>query len=631
MMKHVIIGTAGHIDHGKTTLIKAMTGRDTDRLKEEKKRGITIDLGFTYFDLPGGKRAGIIDVPGHEKFIKNMLAGVIGMDIVVLVVAADEGIMPQTKEHMDILSFLDIPKGLIVLTKCDTVDREWLDLVKEDVASRVEGTFLEESEILEVDSISGRGIGELVEKLDEMSGNVGERDYAKPARIPIDRVFSLTGYGTIVTGTLMEGSIKKGDTLDVYPSMKKAKIRNIQVHGEDVDTVYAGQRAALNIAGLKKNELERGEVIAETDSMENTMMVDVKLSLTKDEKRRLENWTRLRLYHGSAEILCRLVLLDREVLEPGETCYAQLRLEKTHAFKYGDLFVVRYYSPLETVGGGEVIDTNPQKHKRFSEDTLETLELKSGGNKKDIIEQLIRTAPGHVMDMQAIQKSTGFESGEVKSCIEELLGEDCIYPLNESYIHVQSFEAIEEKALKITNEYHMGNPYKRGVPKEELKNKLIGERSGDIFEKLLAKMSEGGSLIVEGHTVRLKNFEIELTERDSKLARELLEYYDGADLTPDNFTTIKAKLGIGKKEMPVFEYLLQEGSIVKVDEELYYSKASYERILKKVLEILSKQGFISLKEFKEAFNLSRKYAIALLEHYDNAKITKRDGNRRIPF
>ncbi len=631
MMKHVIIGTAGHIDHGKTTLIKAMTGRDTDRLQEEKKRGITIDLGFTYFDLPGGKRAGIIDVPGHEKFIKNMLAGVIGMDIVVLVVAADEGIMPQTKEHMDILSFLDIPKGFIVLTKCDMVDQEWLELVKEDVSSQVEGTLLEDSKIMEVDSISGRGIGNLVEKLDEMSEYVGERDYAKPARIPIDRVFSLTGYGTIITGTLMEGSIKKSDMLVVYPSMKKAKVRNIQVHGEDVDRVYAGQRAALNIAGLKKNELYRGEVIAEIDSMENTMMLDVKLSLTKDEKRRLENWTRLRLYHGSAEILCRLVLLDREVLEPGETCFAQLRLEKTHAFKYGDHFVVRYYSPLETVGGGEVIDANPRKHKRFNEDTIDALELKSGGNKKDIIEQLIRSVPEHFIDMQEIQKSTGLQKDEVESFIYELLDEGCIYRMNESYMHVQSFEAVEEKALRIANEYHRGNPYRNGIPKEEFKNKLLGGRNGYIFEHLLSKMTAGGSLVAEGHVVRLKNFKIVLGEKDSKLAGKLIEYYDGAGLTPDNFTTIKARLGIGKKEMPVFEYLLQEGAIVKVDEELYYSKATYDRILEKVREILTEQGFISLKEFKEAFNLSRKYAIALLEHYDNSKITKRDGNRRIPF
>ena len=630
-MKHVIIGTAGHIDHGKTTLIKAMTGRDTDRLKEEKKRGITIDLGFTYFDLPGGKRAGIIDVPGHEKFIKNMLAGVLGMDIVILVVAADEGIMPQTKEHMDILSFLDIPQGLIVLTKCDMADQEWIELVKEDIKSRVKGTFLEDSDIMEVDSVSGRGIEDLVVKLDQMSENVAERDYSKPARIPIDRVFSLTGYGTIVTGTLMEGTIKKGDTLDIYPTMKKAKIRNIQVHGEDVETVYAGQRVALNIAGIKKTELNRGEVIAQTDSMKNTMMVDVKLSLANDEKRRLENWTRLRLYHGSAEILCRLVLLDREILEPGETCNAQLRLEKTYAFKYGDLFVVRYYSPLETVGGGQIIDSNPKKHKRFNDEIIESLELKSGGDIREIVEQLIKKAPEYALGKQDIHIATGFQNEEIETALKELIDEKVIYSANLSYIHVQNFESIEERAIKITNDYHIGNPYKRGIPKEELKNKLLGDRGGDLFEELLKRISDGGSLSVAGHTVSLSNFKIELIEDDSKLASELKNYYQEAELTPDNFTQIKERLGLGKKNMAVFEYLLQEGLLVKVSEELYYSKDSYERVLKRIRQILSSQGFISLNEFKDEFNLSRKYAIALLEHYDNVKITKRDGNRRIPF
>lgn len=630
-MKHVIIGTAGHIDHGKTTLIKAMTGRDTDRLKEEKKRGITIDLGFTYFDLPGGKRAGIIDVPGHEKFIKNMLAGVLGMDIVILVVAADEGIMPQTKEHMDILSFLNIPQGLIVLTKCDMADVEWLELVKEDIRSRVKGTFLENSEILEVDSVSGRGIEGLVEKLDQMSEKVEERDFGKPARIPIDRVFSLTGYGTIVTGTLMEGSINKGDTLDIYPSMRKAKIRNIQVHGEDKETVFAGQRAALNIAGIKKSELNRGEIIAQIDSMKNTMMVDVELSLTNDEKRRLENWTRLRLYHGSAEIMCRLVLLDREILEPGETCYAQLRLEKTYAFKYGDLFVVRYYSPLETVGGGKIIDPNPEKHKRFNDEILESLELKGGGNKKEIIEQLVKKAPEYALGKQELHRATGFQLEDIEEALKELLDEQGIYSVNMAYIHVQRFEEIEEKALKIVNEYHIENPYKRGMQKEELKNKLLKERGGEFFEELLKRMSDGASLVVERHTVSLSNFKIELTDKDIKLADALEKYYSEAGLTPDNFIQVKERLGLGKKEMPVFEYLLQERRLVKVSEELYYFKDSYERILKKVKAILSEQGFISLKEFKDEFNLSRKYAIALLEHYDNIKITKRDGNRRIPF
>lgn len=630
-MKHVIIGTAGHIDHGKTTLIKALTGRDTDRLKEEKKRGITIDLGFTYFDLPSGRRAGIIDVPGHEKFIKNMLAGVTGMDIVAFVIAADEGVMPQTKEHMDILSFLDIKKGLIVLTKCDLVDEEWLELVKEDIRGRTEGTFLEAADIVEVDSVSGRGIKDLVARLDAMSDDVGERDYDKQARLAIDRVFSLTGYGTIVTGTLIEGRIHKGDTLEIYPRMKKVKIRNIQVHGDDVDVVYAGQRTALNLAGVKKEELNRGEVIAEANSMANTMMIDVKLSLTKDEKRRLENWTRLRLYHGSVEILCRLVLLDRDFLEPGESCFVQLRLEKTHAFKYGDLFVIRYYSPLETVGGGMVIDPNPEKHKRYKEDILESLDLKSRGDMEEIIEELIRKAPGYALDARELQKSTGFQPEAIAEALENLLEEGSIYRIKDAYGHRERYEELEEKALRIVNVYHGENPYKKGIPKEELKNKLFGEGASRIFEDTLARMTESGSLLLEGHVVRLGNFKIELEEKDARLAAAIRAYYEKAAFAPENLSQVKSDLAIGKKDLPVLEYLLQEGELMKVSEELYYLKVNYDKILLEVRRILSEQGFIGLTEFKETFGLSRKYAIALLEHYDNSKITKRDGNRRIPF
>lgn len=630
-MKHVIIGTAGHIDHGKTTLIKALTGRDTDRLKEEKKRGITIDLGFTYFDLPSGRRAGIIDVPGHEKFIKNMLAGVMGMDIVVLVIAADEGVMPQTREHLDILSFLDIPQGLVVLTKCDLVEPEWLEMVREDVREGLEGTFLEEAEVLTVDSVSGKGMDALARTLDEMSEKVRERDSDKPARLPVDRVFSLTGYGTIVTGTLVEGRIRKGDTLQVYPGEKKVKIRNMQVHGEDVEEVLAGQRTALNLAGVKKDELSRGEVIASVDSMASARMIDVELRLTKDEKRLLENWTRLRLYHGSAEILCRLVLLDREVLSPGESCFAQLRLEKPHAFKYGDLFVVRYYSPLETIGGGMVIDPAPEKHKRFKSDVLETLDLKSRGDREEIVGELVLKASAAALDLKEIQKASGLHEEEVSSSIERLLREEVLYGFKESYMHRDRYAALEEKAIRIVNGYHEAHPYKRGISKEELKNKLLGAQAGRLFDALLERMVREGVFVLEAHAVRLKTFAIALTTEDERLAGSIEAAYEKAGFTPENLSDVRESLNIGRKEMPVLDYLIQEGRLVKVSEELLYARGTYERVLAWIGEVLKEQGHISLSEFKEAFNLSRKFAIAFLEHTDNLKLTKRDGNRRIPF
>ncbi|MBQ6630708.1 MAG: selenocysteine-specific translation elongation factor, partial [Romboutsia sp.] len=382
-MKNIIIGTAGHIDHGKTTLIKALTGRDTDTLEEEKKRGISINLGFTYFDLSNNKRAGIVDVPGHEKFIKNMLAGASGIDIVLFVVASDEGVMPQTIEHLDILSFLNIKKGIIVLTKSDIVDDEFKQLVKDDIREKTKGTFLEDVDILEVDSISKNGIDELIKKIDSISNDIEEKNQNSPARLNIDRVFSVKGFGTVVTGTLMEGKISIDDDLTVYPNMLNTKIRSIQVHGENVKTAYAGQRTAINISNIKVEELKRGDVLGSPNSLEESMMLDIKLSLVKHSNKSIKHWDRLRLYHGTREILCRIVPLDKDIVKPGESCYAQLRLEESIVTKKLDNIVLRNYSPLETIGGGIILDTKPKKHKRFDESIINSLKIKEKGEIKD--------------------------------------------------------------------------------------------------------------------------------------------------------------------------------------------------------------------------------------------------------
>ena len=365
-MKNIIIGTAGHIDHGKTTLIKALTGRNTDRWEEEQRRGITIDLGFTYFDLKNGDRVGIIDVPGHERFINNMVAGVVGMDLVMLVVAADEGIMPQTREHMDILGELGIEKSILVLNKCDLVEEDWLELVKEEIKEELEGTFLEQAPIVEVSAATGQGIPELIEVIERLTAEeVVEKDVNTIPRLPIDRVFSLSGFGTIITGTLLAGTISKEDNLQVYPIGKECKIRNIQVHGQDVEKCYAGQRVAINLSNVKKSELRRGCVLAPPNNMKNTMLLDVKLNVLPSSMRVLTNHTRLHLFTGTSEILCRAVLLDKEEIGPGESGFVQLRLEEEIALRRGDKFVVRFYSPMETIGGGIVLEPNPKKKKRL--------------------------------------------------------------------------------------------------------------------------------------------------------------------------------------------------------------------------------------------------------------------------
>ena len=420
-MKNIIIGTAGHIDHGKTTLIKALTGRNTDRWEEEQRRGITIDLGFTYFDLKNGDRVGIIDVPGHERFINNMVAGVVGMDLVMLVVAADEGIMPQTREHMDILGELGIEKSILVLNKCDLVEEDWLELVKEEIKEELEGTFLEQAPIVEVSAATGQGIPELIEVIERLTAEeVVEKDVNTIPRLPIDRVFSLSGFGTIITGTLLAGTISKEDNLQVYPIGKEYKIRNIQVHGQDVEKCYAGQRVAINLSNVKKSELRRGCVLAPPNNMKNTMLLDVKLNVLPSSMRVLTNHTRLHLFTGTSEILCRAVLLDKEEIGPGESGFVQLRLEEEIALRRGDKFVVRFYSPMETIGGGIVLEPNPKKKKRFDKDAIEELQRKESGSSEDVIELHVKSHEETMITVTELAKLTALSMEEVTEDVQSL-------------------------------------------------------------------------------------------------------------------------------------------------------------------------------------------------------------------
>ena len=407
-MKHVIIGMAGHVDHGKTELVKALTGVDTDRLAEEKKRGITIDLGFARLDFPDGSCASVVDVPGHERFIKNMLAGAGGVDLAMLVVAADEGFMPQTVEHLDILQLLGVKDGLIVLTKTDLVDEDWLNMLEEDVKSRVKGTFLEDKPILRTSIRTGEGIEALREALHVLTLHAEEKSARTPFRLPIDRVFSVDGFGTIVTGTLIDGHIAVGDEAQLMLLGNKCRVRNLQVHGRDVSAVYAGQRAAVNLAGIKKESISRGDVLCRTDSMQPSLMLDVKLQNLPDSKRIIESGSRLHLYHGAAVRLAKAVLLDRDALRPGESCYAQLRLSEALAARQGDRFVVRFYSPLETVGGGMILDEHPYRHKRNDACVIASLVVRESGSDEA---KLVQAVGEHGAD--------GMTLADLAACFDE--------------------------------------------------------------------------------------------------------------------------------------------------------------------------------------------------------------------
>lgn len=627
-MKNVIIGTAGHIDHGKTTLIKALTGRETDTLAEEKKRGISINLGFTYFDLPSNKRAGIVDVPGHEKFIKNMLAGASGLDMVLLVVAADEGVMPQTVEHMDILTFLNIKKGMIVLTKSDTVEEDFRELVKEDIREKVKGTFLEDAEIIEVDSISKKGLDNLINKIDKMTDEIEDKNLDTPARLNIDRVFSIKGFGTVVTGTLIEGKISIDDDLVIYPKELKTKIRSIQVHGEGVETAYAGQRTAINISNVKVEEINRGDVLASPHSLEEAMMLDVRLSVVKHTDAGLKHWDRLRLYHGTREILCRAVPLEVEEIMPGESGLVQLRLEESIVAKKGDKFVVRRYSPMETIGGGIVIDTNPRKHKRFDTNIIEALKIKEKGELSDILEAYLKNNSRNYPNIKEIMSYSGESEDNIKKTLEKLIGQDKVICINNMYMHINQYNTLKEKAESELQAYHKKFRLRDGMLKEEVRSKVESKFKTRDFDVLLDLFINDDLIKVNGNFVSLKKFNVVFNEKQTKIKNEIEKILNNAGL--NNIYAIEDITNNKKEYEEVLESLIGN-TVVRIEDSYLMSSKVYNDAKEKLIKYLEENKEITLGDYRDLVNSSRKNCMIILEDFDRNKITKRVENKRVLF
>ena len=627
-MKNIIIGTAGHIDHGKTALIRALTGKETDRWEEEKRRGITIDLGFTYFDLPSGDRAGIIDVPGHEKFVNNMLAGVIGMDLVMLVVAADEGMMPQTREHVDIMSQLGVEKSIVVLNKCDLVDDEWREMVKEEIKEELVGSVFEKANIIEVSAVTGDGIDNLVKEILHMTKDeVTPKDINTISRLPIDRSFSISGFGTIITGTLISGTIKKDDELELYPTGKKAKIRSIQVHGKDVKECYAGQRSAINISNLKKDEIKRGYVLAPPHSMENTMMLDVKLNVLESSQRILQNRCRLHLFTGTSEILCRAVLLDVKEVGPGESCYAQLRLEEEIAVRRGDKFIVRFYSPLETVGGGVILDANPSKKIPFNKEQLEEIKRKEEGSHTDIVELLVKKHP-EMITIKEIAKLTGMSLEEIDDCINELKGENLIltYEMKKDvYVyHISEENCLKRETLEFIENFHKENPYKFGVGKSLLKTKLYPKIKQNVFDQIIYKFICEDEIKKYKEYLSLSSFEINKDKTFKNIEKKLVNTYEKAAY---DFVRL-SEIDFNEEEnivRDVLNVLVDEEKIVKINDEMFTLKSLMDKVEILVKEKLAQDNLITISQLRDALNTSRKSAKPMLEYLDNMKITRKNG------
>lgn len=627
-MKHIVIGTAGHIDHGKTSLIRALTGRETDTLEEERKRGISINLGFTYFNLPSGQSVGIVDVPGHEKFIKNMLAGASGLDMVILVVAADEGMMPQTVEHIDILSYLNIKKGMVVMTKCDMVDDEMLELAEEDIKEGLKGTFLDGAEILRVDSLSKKGIPELIDKLDKMSSEVEERNNHLPARLNIDRVFSIKGFGTVVTGTIIEGTIKVNDELEIYPRGKKAVVRNIQVHGNNEETAYAGQRTAINLANIKVTDIERGDILAAPDSLLESMMIDVKIKLLNHEGCKLENWDRLKLYHGTREILCRSVPLEKELMKEGEEGFVQLRLEEKIVCKKLDPFVIRTYSPMDTIGGGIIIDISNEKHSinKYTPKLIEELKIKESGDDVSILEVYLKNNSSRFPKIQDMMSYVGVSKDRIEKIIGKLSNEGRVVEINNRIVHVDYFELIQNKLLKILDKYHSENPLRSGMPKQEAGSKVDSSFKTKDIDAFLALVKNNGLIKLSNNQVALKDFDVKLTDEQKNLKKNIEVELN--KMGYNDICTIDDLCNGDKNKKSVLDSMIG-AEVQLLEDEYIISSELYNKAKDSLVDFLNKNGEMTLAEFRDLMGSSRKISMLILENFDKEKITKRIENKRV--
>lgn len=629
-MKHVIIGTAGHVDHGKTCLIKALTGIDTDRLKEEKKRGITIELGFAYLDLAHGQRVGIVDVPGHEKFVRNMLAGAGGMDLCMLVVAADEGIMPQTVEHLDILSILGIKNGVIVITKTDLVETEFLELVEEDVKELVKGTFLENAPIVPVSVYEEKGVEELKRILSEMCESLPERGQEGYFRLPIDRVFTLKGFGTIVTGTLLEGKLKKDQNIVLYPENVPIKVRNLQVHSKDADAAYAGQRVAVNVPDRKKEEIIRGDVLASADSLYPTMMVDVKLEVLKHTERSIKHGSRVHIYHGTRELLGKVSLMNQEEVKAGESCYAQLRLEEETVLRKGDHFVLRFYSPVETIGGGVVLDECPKKHRKNDKKAYAAFEIKEHGTESERIELAYLEHQGCFYSLKELMNKCSLDRNQTRNLIKKLEEKGILVSLfEEVYIHQEELKLYEKRVIQFLEQYHKEFPLKEGMGIEEFRNKLNLGTNAKIIGAVLEILKNKKVIKEENGLVSKYRFKVEVKDDEDAIVREITEQYQAFGFAPLATELYLKEHYKQKKFKAVFTALLNKKVLVRLDEQYCLHADHYQHAKEVLKEIANEKSVVALGEFREKLGCSRRVAVPILEHFDKTGFTKKTEEGRI--
>lgn len=628
-MKSIVVGTAGHIDHGKTALVKALTGIDADRLEEEKRRGITIDLGFAHMEMPAlnGERIrfGFVDVPGHERFVRNMLAGIGGIDLVLLVVAADEGIKPQTREHFDICRLLGIRQGIVVLTKADLVDEETLDIVRLELEDYLRGSFLENTPIVPVSSLKGSGVEELRRVLVNAAQHVLARDSAAITRLPIDRVFSMKGFGTVVTGTLVAGAIHKEDELELFPSGKKVRIRGVQVHGKNEDEAVAGERTALNLSGVKKNNLERGMVLASPGTLQHSTRIDVELSLLPSAKP-LKNGAKLHLHAFSSETVATIQLLGANTLKPGNKNFARLRASDPLLLVPGDRFIIRQFSPVITIGGGTVLDAAPVKMPATDRVRF-LMEQNAPEPCARVLARIKRRAENGITIPQLIAE-TGHKREQLAPQLTKLKTDNAIVQHSNLLLGAQEFRSIVEKLRSLVSEFHARNPLAAGSSKEELRG--LAMLSDEAFAAVLNDAVKNRTLAVNGDLIHLPGRGIVMKDEESQSRKTIEQAFAAAGLKVPALKDVLAGLNIDKQRaQKIVTLLLREKVLIKISDDLVFHQSAIADLRKTIAAKKTQSPKIDVGAFKDLTGVSRKYAIPLLEYLDRERVTRREGDQRV--
>lgn len=624
-MSFHIVGTAGHIDHGKSTLIKALTGIDPDRFAEEKRRGMTIDLGYAFLTLPSGRKVGIVDVPGHERFVRNMLAGAGGFDLVLLVVAADEGVMPQTREHLDILNLLEVKSGVVVLTKVDLAEsEEWVELVEAEVISMLRNTTLEGAPIIRFSAKTGEGKERIIKALDKILKKTPPKPTHLPARFPVDWVFSKPGFGTVVRGTLWEGKIRNEEKLDLLPQGREVRIRGMQRHGEPITEGEAGQRIAINLAGVEKKEVRRGDVLVEKGAYRPTSLLDVELTLLENALP-LKHGDEYLFYLGAKETIVKVRLMEREVIKASEEGFAQLRLREPVVARRGDHFILRRSSPLMTIGGGIVVEAYPRPHHRFRLEEIQTLKRKLYASDEEYLSVLVSEKPGIPLEEVYLHLALGKEA---KSLVKKMIEKGEVFLVAGSLYEARRYQAVKEEILERARRYFEKHPQNPNIPKEELRT--LCALSKRVFEEFLSHLEREKKISLQADKVRLLGVKSKLSSEEERIKKEILTLFEKRYFNPPTLKEME-EIFKGKEKLlpPLIKLLEDAGLILRIAPGLFFHRDALEKAKEIAQREIKEKGGLTPSQFKEALGTSRKYAIPLLEFFDKIKLTKREGNKRV--